>query len=80
MNAESGLNYVRVGLCAHKQGLDGFAWFKSIYSAGDGGECVEVAVRPPPGSTSVASKDAACVVALAVQPAAWTAFVGLTAL
>ncbi|MFD8349014.1 DUF397 domain-containing protein [Streptomyces coelicoflavus] len=81
MNAESGLNYVRVGLCAHKQGLDGLAWFKSIYSAGDGGECVEVAVRPPPARIHLRdSKDAACVVALAVQPAAWTAFVGLTAL
>lgn len=59
-------------------GLDGLAWFKSSYSAGDGGECVEVAVRPAKVHLRD-SKDATCA-ALAVQPAAWTAFIGFTAL
>ncbi|TQE35817.1 DUF397 domain-containing protein [Streptomyces ipomoeae] len=50
------------------------AWFKSSYSTGDGGECVEVAVRPHVvhvrDSKDIARRG------LAVDAAAWTAFVG----
>ncbi|MEU1176356.1 DUF397 domain-containing protein [Streptomyces sp. NPDC005820] len=56
-----------------KLGLDGLAWFKSSYSAGNGGECVEVAVRP--GMVHVRDSKDTTRTALAVQPTAWTAFV-----
>ncbi|MDW8806352.1 DUF397 domain-containing protein [Streptomyces scabiei] len=50
------------------------AWFKSSYSAGDGGQCVEVAVCPHVvhvrDSKDIARRG------LAVDEAAWTAFVG----
>ncbi|MDX2694159.1 DUF397 domain-containing protein [Streptomyces ipomoeae] len=53
---------------------DELAWFKSSYSAGDGGQCVEVAVRPHVvhvrDSKDIARRG------LAVDAAAWTAFVG----
>lgn len=58
--------------------LDGLAWFKSSYSAGNGGECVEVAVRPARVHVRD-SKDTSRAV-LAVQPTAWTAFVEFAAL
>ncbi|BCL23644.1 DUF397 domain-containing protein [Streptomyces tuirus] len=49
-------------------------WFKSSYSTGDGGECVEVAVSPQAihvrDSKDIARRG------LAVDAAAWTAFVG----
>ncbi|MFF4399074.1 DUF397 domain-containing protein [Streptomyces sp. NPDC001480] len=53
------------------------AWFKSSYSSGAGGECVEVAslakvhVRDSKDTTRAA---------LAVEPAAWTAFIEFAAL
>jgi hypothetical protein len=50
------------------------AWFKSSYSTGDGGECVEVAVRPHIVHVRD-SKDIARP-GLAVEAAAWDAFVG----
>ncbi|MDG5804046.1 DUF397 domain-containing protein [Streptomyces ossamyceticus] len=50
------------------------AWFKSSYSTGDGGECVEVAVRPHVVHVRD-SKDIARP-GLAVDAAAWDAFVG----
>ncbi|MGA5122274.1 DUF397 domain-containing protein [Streptomyces pseudogriseolus] len=49
------------------------AWFKSSYSTGDGGECVEVAVRPHVVHVRD-SKDVARP-GLAVDAAAWDAFV-----
>lgn len=57
---------------------DGLGWFKSSYSAGDGGQCVEVAVRP----TRVHVRDSKDTTrtALAVAPTAWTAFVEFAAL
>ncbi|MEV5430524.1 DUF397 domain-containing protein [Streptomyces sp. NPDC052701] len=58
-------------------GLDGLAWFKSSYSAGDGGECVEVAVRP--ARVHVRDSKDTTRAALAVQPAAWAAFVEFAA-
>lgn len=60
-----------------KLGLGGLAWFKSSYSAGDGGECVEVATRPARVHVRD-SKDTARA-ALAVEPTAWAAFVEFAA-
>ncbi|MFJ4682627.1 DUF397 domain-containing protein [Streptomyces sp. NPDC088789] len=49
-------------------------WFKSSYSAGDGGECVEVAIRAQ-GVHVRDSKDVAGP-ALVVEGVAWAVFVG----
>ncbi|MGK5497376.1 DUF397 domain-containing protein [Streptomyces sp. URMC 125] len=57
--------------------LDSLAWFKSSYSAGDGGECVEVAVCP--GKVHVRDSKDITRAALAVEPAAWAAFVEFAA-
>jgi hypothetical protein len=54
------------------------AWFKSSYSSGAGGECVEVAARP--GRVHVRDSKDTTRAALAVQPTAWTAFVHFAAL
>ncbi|MGQ4360775.1 DUF397 domain-containing protein [Streptomyces sp. SAS_272] len=54
------------------------AWFKSSYSTGSGGECVEVATRP--GAVHVRDSKDTTRAALAVQPTAWTAFVEFAAL
>ncbi|MFG2858053.1 DUF397 domain-containing protein [Streptomyces mirabilis] len=61
-----------------KLGLDGLAWFKSSYSAGNGGECVEVAANP--ASVHVRDSKDTTRAALAVHPTAWTAFVEFAAL
>lgn len=58
-------------------GKNGLAWFKSSYSAGDGGECVEVAARL--GLTHVRdSKDKAGAI-VSLTPDAWAKFVGFAA-
>lgn len=57
--------------------LDELAWFKSSYSAGNGGECVEVAVRP--SRVHVRDSKDTTRAALAVAPTAWTAFVEFAA-
>ncbi|GAA3822491.1 DUF397 domain-containing protein [Streptomyces phyllanthi] len=49
------------------------AWFKSSYSAGDGGQCVEVAVRP--GWVHVRDSKDTSRPGLTVECSAWTAFV-----
>jgi hypothetical protein len=54
------------------------AWFKSSYSSGAGGECVEVATRP--GTVHVRDSKDTTRAALAVAPSAWTAFVEFAAL
>ncbi|KOV50353.1 toxin-antitoxin system, toxin component [Streptomyces sp. AS58] len=54
------------------------AWFKSSYSSGAGGECVEVAALP--GAVHIRDSKDTTRVALAVQPTAWTAFVEFAAL
>ncbi|MGW0994411.1 DUF397 domain-containing protein [Streptomyces sp. NPDC002523] len=59
-------------------GLDGLAWSKSSYSAGNGGECVEVAAGP--GTVHVRDSKDTTRAALAVEPTAWTAFVQFAAL
>ncbi|MEU9240394.1 DUF397 domain-containing protein [Streptomyces shenzhenensis] len=60
------------------RGLDELAWFKSSHSAGNGGECVEVAASP--GTVHVRDSKDTARAALTVEPAAWTAFVGFAAL
>lgn len=57
---------------------DGLEWFKSSYSAGDGGQCVEVAARP--ARVHVRDSKDTTRAALAVEPTAWTAFVEFAAL
>ncbi|MEV6245859.1 DUF397 domain-containing protein [Streptomyces sp. NPDC051742] len=54
---------------------DSLAWFKSSYSGGDGGQCVEVAT----GVDAVHVRDSKDVArpALRVSPEAWAGFVGL---
>ena len=54
------------------------AWFKSSYSAGDGGQCVEVAAGI--GAVHVRDSKDTTRAALAVTPTAWTAFVEFAAL
>ncbi|MFD3560538.1 DUF397 domain-containing protein [Streptomyces sp. NPDC058686] len=56
---------------------DELTWFKSSYSAGNGGECVEVASRL--GLTHVRdSKDKAGPI-VSLTASAWTGFVGFAA-
>ncbi|WP_406267013.1 DUF397 domain-containing protein [Streptomyces sp. NBC_00191] len=57
---------------------DALAWFKSSYSAGDGGQCVEVAAGI--GAVRVRDSKDTTRAALAVQPTAWTTFVEFAAL
>lgn len=53
------------------------AWFKSSYSGGGGGNCIEVAVSPE----AVLVRDSKDTQrhALTVSPHAWSAFAGLAA-
>ncbi|MFD3354800.1 DUF397 domain-containing protein [Streptomyces fradiae] len=60
-----------------KLGLDRLAWSKSSYSAGDGGECVEVAATP--ARVHVRDSKDTTRTALAVEPTAWAAFVEFAA-
>ncbi|MFG2825904.1 DUF397 domain-containing protein [Streptomyces sp. NPDC048434] len=59
---------------AEKSTTSALAWFKSSYSTGSGGECIEVAVCPHVvhvrDSKDVARRG------LAVDAEAWAAFVG----
>jgi hypothetical protein len=55
-------------------------WFKSSYSTGQGGECLEIAACP----TTIHVRDSKHLPehggsALTVTPAAWDAFLGFTA-
>ncbi|MFE0785271.1 DUF397 domain-containing protein [Streptomyces mutabilis] len=56
-----------------KPGPVSLTWFKSSYSAGDGGECVEVAVRT--ATVHVRDSKDTTRAALAVEATAWAAFV-----
>ncbi|MFG3183191.1 DUF397 domain-containing protein [Streptomyces sp. HMX112] len=62
---------------AEKSTASALAWFKSSYSTGSGGECIEVAVCP----RVVRVRDSKDVArrGLAVNAEAWTAFVGFAA-
>lgn len=53
------------------------AWFKSSYSGGGGGNCVEIAL----GAEAVLVRDSKDVegLTLTVSPRAWSAFTGLAA-
>ncbi|MCK1821582.1 DUF397 domain-containing protein [Streptomyces sp. XM83C] len=53
------------------------AWFKSSYSTGNGGECVEVAAAP--GAVLVRDSKAPAGPVLSLGPRAWSAFVELAA-
>ncbi|WP_329548259.1 DUF397 domain-containing protein [Streptomyces sp. NBC_01356] len=53
------------------------AWAKSSYSSGEGGECVEVAACP--GRVHVRDSKDTTRAAVAVEPTAWTEFVGFAA-
>lgn len=53
------------------------AWFKSSYSTGSGGECIEVAVRP--ATVHVRDSKDTTRAALAVEPTAWAAFIEFAA-
>ncbi|MFF6814639.1 DUF397 domain-containing protein [Streptomyces sp. NPDC012403] len=57
--------------------VDNLAWFKSSYSAGDGGECVEVAS----GSGVLHVRDSKDKVGpmISLTPGAWTQFIGFAA-
>ncbi|MFE2297480.1 DUF397 domain-containing protein [Streptomyces sp. NPDC059445] len=57
---------------------DALAWFKSSYSAGDGGQCVEVATGI--GTIHVRDSKDTTRAALTVEPRAWAAFVEFAAL
>jgi len=47
-------------------------WFKSSYSGGEGGECLEVAVSP--GTVHLRDSKQPADAHLALSPAAWSAF------
>jgi len=53
---------------------DALAWFKSSYSAGDGGDCVEVAECPD--RIHIRDSKDTNRLGLVVGASAWTAFVG----
>ena len=55
----------------------GLAWFKSSYSAGNGGECIEVAVSP--GAVHVRDSKDPDGPQLTVTPEAWASFIGFAA-
>ena len=61
-----------------EQSVPESAWFKSSYSSGAGGECVEVAATP--GRVHVRDSKDTTRAALAVEPTVWTAFVEFAAL
>ncbi|GAA1911077.1 hypothetical protein GCM10009716_21240 [Streptomyces sodiiphilus] len=62
---------------AEKSTASELAWFKSSYSTGSGGECIEVAVCP----RAVRVRDSKDVArrGLEVDAGAWGAFIGFTA-
>lgn len=57
--------------------IDDMAWFKSSYSAGDGGQCVEVAAGSGVLHVRDSKDEAGPIVSLTAT--AWTEFVGFAA-
>ncbi|MFI2202762.1 DUF397 domain-containing protein [Streptomyces sp. NPDC020192] len=57
--------------------LSDLMWFKSSYSSGDGGECIEVATTPTTIHVRDSKQNPATAPTLALPPAAWQAFLGL---
>jgi hypothetical protein len=62
---------------AEKSTASPLAWFKSSYSTGSGGECIEVAVCS--GAVRVRDSKDVARRGLAVDAEAWMAFVGFAA-
>ncbi|MFE7170963.1 DUF397 domain-containing protein [Streptomyces sp. NPDC057616] len=60
-----------------ESGIPDLAWFKSSYSAGNGGECVEVASWF--GATHVRDTKDKAGVMVSLTPEAWAEFVGFAA-
>ncbi|MFF0010797.1 DUF397 domain-containing protein [Streptomyces sp. NPDC005374] len=56
--------------------VEQLTWFKSSYSSGEGGECLEVAVTP--GTIHLRDSKYPTGPHLALSPAAWSAFVSPT--
>ncbi|WP_426364277.1 DUF397 domain-containing protein [Streptomyces sp. E-08] len=54
---------------------ESLAWFKSSYSGGDGGDCIEVAARA--GAVHVRDSKDVARPGLCVSRDAWAGFVGL---
>jgi len=50
-------------------------WFKSSYSGGEGGECVEIA--PSPATVHIRDSKAPAHGMLTVRSSTWSAFLGL---
>ncbi|MFE7109873.1 DUF397 domain-containing protein [Streptomyces sp. NPDC057575] len=57
--------------------LPDLAWFKSSYSSGEGGQCIEVAATP--GTVHVRDSKQLGGPVLTLGPAAWAGFVELAA-
>ena len=57
--------------------LPDLAWFKSSYSSGEGGQCIEVAAIP--GTVHVRDSKQLGGPVLTLGPAAWAGFVELAA-
>ncbi|WP_151771267.1 DUF397 domain-containing protein [Streptomyces abyssomicinicus] len=55
--------------------VQSITYFKSSYSGGEGGECVEVA--PTPAIVHIRDSKAPARGTLTVRPCAWSAFLGL---
>ncbi|MER6025619.1 DUF397 domain-containing protein [Streptomyces sp. NPDC001851] len=53
-------------------------WFKSSYSTGSGGECVEVATSPTTIHVRDSKQNPATAPTLTLPPAAWEGFLRLT--
>ena len=54
-------------------------WFKSSYSSGEGGACLEVAVLPTTPTIHIRDSKLTASPHLTVTPSTWTAFVKLAA-
>lgn len=61
----------------HHSQIDQLVWRKSSYSSEEGGECVEVAVRP--ATVHVRDSKDTARAPLAVDPTAWAAFIEFAA-
>lgn len=56
------------------EGLSELAWFKSSYSSGEGGQCVEIALRPTTIHIRDSKQPPSSAPTLALSPSAWKAF------
>ncbi|MFH9438353.1 DUF397 domain-containing protein [Streptomyces rochei] len=61
----------------HQPQIGQLEWRKSSYSSEEGGECIEVALRP--ATVHVRDSKDTTRAALAVEPTAWAAFVEFAA-